>query len=105
MAGKDKEKVKASKLKKALERRDYLNSYKLSKGCAICGFNSHPQALSFDHIDPSLKRSDYSSKNLSRWSLEEVNAEIAKCRVLCANCHMIETYNNKHHTLPKKQPL
>ena len=79
------------------ERREYLNLYKTDRGCQICGFKAHPQALVFDHIDPDTKHPKYSSKALTRWGSATLQEELDKCRVLCANCHAIHTYENKHH--------
>lgn len=101
----DKEKHKAWKVNKAKERREHIDNIKLSQGCQICGYNTHPQALSFDHIDPFTKRSDYSAKNLTRWSDAILAEELTKCRVLCLNCHMVETAINGHSSLNKTTSL
>lgn len=77
------------------DNRAFIDSLKLSVGCVLCGYNKHPQALQFDHLDPN-KKSFTISSNL-RKSKETIEKEIQKCRVLCANCHAIETYKNKHH--------
>lgn len=55
-----------------------------------CGYREHPAALDFDHRDPTAKRMSSIAKHLTRrW--EVVLAEIAKCDVVCANCHRIRT--------------
>ena len=75
---------------------DYIDSYKLMKGCFVCGYNKHPHALHFDHIDRSKK-----FKNISdlkpKASLKIINIEINKCNVLCANCHAEKTDKNKDY--------
>ena len=52
-------KQKAAKVIYAARRRDrrkhLLNTYKMKKGCAICGYNLHGCALDFDHVDASNK--------------------------------------------------
>ena len=93
----DKEVFKKYKKDKGLERRDFLNEYKIKKGCEFCGYNKHPQALCFDHIDPKTKHPMYSAKQLTRWGQDMLMEEFNKCRVLCSNCHNIHTYENKHH--------
>ena len=80
----------------AKRRRYWIGKYKVAKGCEMCGYNSHPVALQFDHIDPSLKQFDIS--RVSRKSISDVVSEIRKCRVLCANCHSIHTYNQNKNT-------
>ena len=87
---------------KLQERREYLDNYKLQKGCQLCGYNKPPRALCFDHIDPFTKSSEYSSKNMARWTIAMVNEEIEKCRILCANCHNIETFEKWHYNLNKQ---
>lgn len=54
--------------------------------CAICGYNDHPSALEFHHLDPTLKAFSVSRRGITR-SIEEVRSEARKCILLCANCH------------------
>lgn len=79
--------------KRGMSTARYLavNAYKTAKGCENCGYAEDPVALDFDHIDPKGKI-DKVSYLLRNASLERVWAEIAKCRVLCANCHRIWTH-------------
>lgn len=80
--------------------RAITNRIKSERGCEVCGFNAHPAALQFDHIDPATKYRTKAGKVVhpsdmikgGRYSLETVLAEIAKCRVVCANCHAIHTH-------------
>ena len=69
--------------------RDFIVEYKLARGCADCGFNGHPSALEFDHL-PQFEKHEAISRLVlgNRGPLE---AEIAKCEVVCANCHRIRT--------------
>ena len=78
------------------ERRDFLTAYKLEKGCCVCGFNKHPAALQLDHIDPSTKVDNVGTmvQRAAKW--EDIHTEIEKCRVICANCHAVHSY--EHHT-------
>lgn len=70
------------------EYRSRLRQIKLDAGCADCGFNSHAEALDFDHRDPAKKNFNIGKKAYDR-AWETVLAEIAKCDVVCANCHRI----------------
>lgn len=87
---------------RAAERRKMLADIKLAQGCARCGYNEHPAALHFNHLDPTTKSFRIGSQVSRSWAkLEE---EMAKCEVLCANCHAIHTLENDHHKptrLPK----
>lgn len=64
---------------------DYLKNH----SCVDCG-ESDILVLQFDHRDPRTKRFNLSNAS-SRYSLEEVMEEIAKCDVVCANCHCRRT--------------
>jgi hypothetical protein len=82
---------------KALRTRRmyWLNKIKVYMGCGICGYNSHAVALEFDHLDRFSKRFTVSARNVTR-SLSSIFEELRKCRVLCANCHRVHTYESKH---------
>jgi hypothetical protein len=67
-----------------------IADYKISKGCADCGFNAHPSALDFDHLPGSEKSFDIGS-NVANRRMEVIWEEIAKCEVVCRNCHAIRT--------------
>jgi transposase len=54
--------------------------------CCICGYDRHPAALHFHHVDPTLKRMGVSAGGMS-YSLEALRAEARKCVLLCSNCH------------------
>ena len=53
--------------------------------CVVCGYDRHPRALEFHHLDPGEKRFGLGSGN--SWSLATARAEAAKCVLLCGNCH------------------
>ena len=80
-------------------KREFLNQYKVERGCCVCGYNAHPVALELNHIDPNTKSFGISSKLISL-TTEKLMNELEKCNVMCANCHQIHTHENKHH-LPK----
>lgn len=83
--------------------RDLTNAIKIERGCEICGYNAHSCALQFDHLDPDTKYRTRKGKIVhlsdmikgNRYSLTTVLAEIAKCRVLCANCHAVYTHTEQ----------
>lgn len=74
-------------------RRKVMDRFKTSKGCAECGYNAHPYALEFDHVDPSQKTMAISQMYCYTW--ERVKEELSKCQVLCGNCHNIKTIKHK----------
>jgi hypothetical protein len=72
-----------------------LADLKAEEGCTICGFKDH-RALVFHHRDESTKYREISKLILR--SIDTLEAEIAKCDVLCQNCHHILEYE-------KAQPI
>ena len=66
-----------------------IHNEKLKRGCACCGYNASAYALDFDHIDASTKICDVA--RMTTRNLDKIQKEIAKCQVLCANCHRIKT--------------
>lgn len=82
-----------------------MQQLKLRQGCALCGYNKSSYALQFSHIDPTTKYRNRNGKivepsdmikgkHRSRYSAATVYAEIAKCIILCANCHAEQTHNS-----------
>lgn len=61
--------------------------YKTSLKCLYCD-ETHPACLEFHHRDPSLKIMSINRMvSGGGYSIGEVKNEIAKCDVVCANCH------------------
>jgi hypothetical protein len=54
--------------------------------CRLCGYSRYAGALQFHHVDPAEKTFALSSRGLAR-SLAKARKEVAKCVLLCANCH------------------
>jgi len=78
-------------IKKAvLKRRRKLRLMSLELGggkCQLCGYNKCNRALVFHHRDPNTKEFGLSANGITR-SWEKTKKEIAKCILLCSNCHM-----------------
>ena len=84
----ERERKKNNRNRLVNKSRDYVYEYLLSHPCIMCG-ETNPIVLEFDHRNPDEK--DGNVSELFKFSLEKVKAEIAKCDVLCANCHRIKT--------------
>jgi transposase-like protein len=54
--------------------------------CRVCGYCRYAGALQFHHLEPDRKALELSAQGVAR-SLEKARAEVAKCILLCANCH------------------
>ena len=72
------------------EGRMFVRGLKMSNSCVEC-FESHPDVLEFDHVEPSTKNTDVSYMAQHAYSLKTIEEEIAKCILLCANCHRKRT--------------
>lgn len=68
------------------EIRGWLRSIKSTLKCATCG-ESHHAVLDFHHRDPAQKDNEVNRILRDCGSRDKVIAEIAKCEVLCSNCH------------------
>jgi hypothetical protein len=83
-------------VERAAKVRAFVDNFKINAGCNRCGYAEHPVALHFNHLDP-LDKVMSVSKLASKGVIKNVVSEMEKCEVLCANCHAIHTYANKHH--------
>jgi hypothetical protein len=78
--------------RRELDRRTRLLwAYLATRPCADCG-ESDPLVLEFDHVGE--KRFGISSGIRNR-NWEEVLEEMARCEVVCANCHRRRTYRRE----------
>lgn len=58
--------------------------------CADCGNMFPPECMDFDHVRGE-KLFAIGNGAVRHYSLARVIAEIAKCELVCANCHRIRT--------------
>ena len=85
------------------DRREYMRRYQqkwkaarraayfAGKCCVRCGST---ERLELDHIDPSTRDSAlkaFHTADFWSWSMKRIEAEIAKCQVLCRKCHEAKT--------------
>lgn len=82
--------VRASALKRVAVAREYVLEYLDQHPCVDCG-ETHLVVLDFDHVRGS-KTAGLSSLVAAGSSLRPIAEEIAKCEVVCANCHRRRTY-------------
>lgn len=62
--------------------------------CADCGVQYDPWIMQFDHLPQYEKEFNISAATTH--SLKRLMAEIAKCEVVCANCHVNRTYQRRN---------
>ena len=63
--------------------------------CADCGERLKPYQLDFDHRDPKTKSFNVMTGRAMLMSTAKVLAEVAKCDIVCANCHRMRTKRAK----------
>ena len=80
----------SSREHKAMRRR-YVDAYKAARGCVDCG-EKDPRCLDLDHkpgvIKVMSKVMSVANMVSTGQSLATVQAELEKCEVRCANCHL-----------------
>jgi hypothetical protein len=77
---------------------DYVAKVKTDTPCADCENFYHHSVMDFDHL-PKFKKVAHVSVLARRNNWELLLSEIAKCDVVCANCHRIRTYMRKYGSL------
>ena len=82
-----KEQVKSASKRYKAKMEEFLYKYLTSHPCVACG-QTNILTLQFDHLENKLF--NIGSQATSS-SIETIEKEIAKCQVLCANCHSIKS--------------
>ena len=79
----------AAQQQRGLERK---LRFILEKGgkCQRCGYNKNLAALCFHHRKPEEKSFGLDMRRFANNNLNKVIEEVAKCDLLCANCHAEE---------------
>lgn len=82
------EKQRVRKLNRSKEITLFIKNLKESTPCTDCNKNYPACVMDFDHLRDKKFTISVSKANLSMKSLL---AEIAKCEIVCANCHRLRT--------------
>lgn len=72
----------------------WVDSYKAMRGCAKCGNKDHA-VLEFHHRNRTEKSMAVSAMVTRGFPLVMIRKEIAKCDVMCANCHRRAHYDER----------
>lgn len=67
--------------------------------CADCGGTFEPYQMDFDHRDPAKKSFQVTAGGAMLMSRDRLLEEIAKCDIVCANCHRIRTARQRQSGL------
>ena len=90
----NKTRQKAASLASKKKVLKFIQEWKVEKGCVDCGYNKHYAALDFDHLSED-KLFNLGSSTAKGAGMKRVTEEIAKCEVVCANCHRIRTITRR----------
>lgn len=76
------------------ERRKFIEGLKYNKPCMDCKKIFPPWIMDFDHREGALKVGSISRMAVTDTSnFEKIKIEIAKCDLVCANCHRQRTHD------------
>lgn len=83
------------KAKRIQHLRSIVDGIKLAHGCVDCGYNAHAVALDFDHLPGTKKTANVSGLVKVGSYIEVIMDEIAKCEIVCSNCHRVRTHTRR----------
>ena len=70
--------------------REWMNSIKAGIPCADCGEIFPVFVMQWDHLPGFVKVSEIGTM-LGHYSRDVILEEVAKCELVCANCHVMRT--------------
>ena len=74
---------------------EYIREQK-NKPCTDCGIQYPYYVMQFDHVPERGPKLFTLTKSQCNRSLKSIKAEIAKCDLVCANCHFERTHQRGH---------
>ena len=86
---KEKSRKRTNRSRTILKRK--LWEIKENSGCVDCGEKYPHWMLDFDH-KPEFEKIDSPTKIMQKYSWEKALEEVAKCDIVCPNCHRVRTY-------------
>ena len=86
--------VKARNKAYKQEMREFVKFLKSTTPCTDCGHFYPSYVMQFDHIGDD-KIMEVSIMVSRMWSRENIQKEIDKCEIVCANCHAVRTYTRR----------
>lgn len=79
------------KVSKKQQAKAFIAEIKSRAACADCKQHFHHVAMDFDHVRGS-KRKAIADMVAVGCSVDSIMDEVAKCEVVCANCHRVRTF-------------
>ena len=87
------EATRITNAKRRVARKLFIDHLK-DNPCSDCGGIFPPECMDFDHVHG---RKVFQIGRVGTLRLESIIEEIAKCELVCANCHRIRTRQRKQH--------
>lgn len=89
--------------------REAVIAEKLRRGyCLDCHLTVTTEnyfVFAFDHIDPTQKKFQLSNAASANKTVAAALEEMAKCELVCHNCHMIRTWKERHYLARRDNDL
>jgi hypothetical protein len=94
-SGNEKSRVRHDSRGKRRAIREHIIALKESTPCADCKITHHFVVSQYDHLPQFTKLFNLAKFHQYTLDLNVVLAEIAKCELVCANCHAIRTHERR----------
>jgi hypothetical protein len=97
----NRERLAAAHARNRRRALEWFRALKEGQPCTDCGGIFHPASMQWDH-PPGVDKVAHVAK-LYSGRRDVVLAEIAKCELVCANCHAVRTFERRR-PLPGSEP-
>jgi hypothetical protein len=79
------------------KRKAWLEQLKDNRACTDCGQRYRHWQLDYDHLPGTIKRPGGVAKMVGVGTSQvKLLSELAKCELVCANCHRTRTWARSH---------
>ncbi len=81
------------------QKKTYIRKLKESP-CVDCGKTYHYCVMDFDHLDSTTKLFTVGKIYSKSWEI--IKNELAKCELVCSNCHREREHKRRNFALQRK---
>ena len=82
--------------------RAWMDALKQGRPCMDCGETFPPHVMHWDHLPGHVKLDEIGTMVGSR-RRDVILAELAKCELVCANCHVMRTVRRARRTIAEDE--
>ena len=97
---KHRQRLKRNKDANTLINRERIRELKELNPCTDCGNTYAPECMDFDHLPQFEKKANIALMVASGSTWKLISQELAKCELVCANCHRVRTTQRIQKNLP-----